>query len=137
MSTDFTDAELEAYLDESLDPIRAADVESALRSDKALLKRLALINGRRNAGVHTLGEIWRRNQIGVPTLEDMERYVNGGLSNEEGSYIKFRMDELKCPFTLAMYHGVQSQQSENAELSKSRREKFFEKSARLLRKDED
>ena len=62
----FTDAELEAYLDETLDSDRAAEVEQGLKNNQSLLERLAQINGRRDAGVHTLGEIWRRNQIGVP-----------------------------------------------------------------------
>ena len=79
MEPQFTDADLEAYLDESLDSGRAAQIEDVLASDKALLNRLAMINGRRDAGVHTLGEIWRRNQIGVPTPEVMGNFILGIL----------------------------------------------------------
>ena len=68
MANDFSDAELETYLDEALDPARAAELEDCLKQDKELLSRLSYINGRRDAGIHTLGEIWRRNQIGVPTV---------------------------------------------------------------------
>lgn len=133
----FTDAELEAYLDESLDSSRAAEVEQALRSDQHLLERLSMINSRRDAGIHTLGEIWRRNQIGVPTTETMGNYLLGVLPEDEADYIKFRIEHLKCPFTSAMYRDLEAQQNENAELSKTRREKFYKTSAGLLRKPDD
>ena len=77
MSENFPDAELEAYLDETLDPDRSNEIEQALQADEELLQRLTHINERRNAGVHTLGEIWRRNQIGVPSPEMLGNYLLG------------------------------------------------------------
>jgi hypothetical protein len=137
VNLEFTDAELEAYLDESLDATRAADIEQAVREDAKLLERLSMINGRRDAGIHTLGEIWRRNQMGVPPLEVMTQSFEGNLTGEHADYIKFRMEVLKCPFTLAMYRDLEAQKNESSEQSQSRREKFFEKSARLLRKNDE
>ena len=137
MTGPFTDAELEAYLDESLDSTRAAEIEQAVREDRELLKRLSLINGRRDAGIHTLGEIWRRNQVGVPTVEVMGNFLLGVLSEEESDYIRFRMDNLRCPFTVAMYNDLRAQQNESAEMSKSRRDKFYKTSAGLLRRADD
>ncbi len=134
MSTEFTDAELEAYLDESLDSSRAAEIESAIQTDQELIRRLSMINGRRDAGIHTLGEIWRRNQIGVPTTEAMGNFLLGVLPEDESAYINFRMEHLKCPFTLAMFNDLQTQQSESLELSKTRREKFYKTSAGLLKR---
>lgn len=134
MSENFPDAVLEAFLDETLDSERANEIELALKNDKDLLQRLTHINGRRNAGVHTLGEIWRRNQIGVPTVEMMGNYLLGVTSAEESDYIEFRMDQLKCPFTLAMHDDLVRQRNENAEQSTSRREKFFKSSANLLKR---
>ncbi len=130
--TPFTDAELEAYLDESLDSGRATEIEEAIQSDRKLLDRLSMINGRRDAGVHTLGEIWRRNQIGVPSIEVMGNYLLGVLEDSQATYIKFRIDQLRCPFTIAMYNDLVAQQNESAELSASRREKFYKTSAGLL-----
>ena len=63
MSKEFTESELEAYLDEALSPDEMATVEAALRSDQGLAERLARINGRRDAGVHSIGEIWRRHRV--------------------------------------------------------------------------
>ena len=137
MTCPFTDAELEAYLDESLDSTRAAEIEQAVREDRELLKRLSLINGRRDAGIHTLGEIWRRNQVGVPTVEVMGNFLLGVLSEDESDYIRFRMDNLRCPFTVAMYNDLRAQQNESAEMSKSRRDKFYKTSAGLLRRADD
>jgi hypothetical protein len=134
VTSEFTDAELEAYLDESLNSSRAAEIEEAIRADQQLISRLSMINGRRDAGIHTLGEIWRRNQIGVPTTEQMGNFLLGVLADEEADYIKFRMEQIKCPFTLAMFNDLQAQQSESAEMSKSRREKFYKTSARLLKR---
>ena len=65
-ATDLTTAELEAYLDESLPIARMAAVEEALRREPQLLRTLEAINGRRDAGVHSLGEIWRRNRRKLP-----------------------------------------------------------------------
>ncbi len=137
VSSPFTDAELEAYLDESLDSTRATEIEEAIKGDENLLQRLSVINSRRDAGVHTLGEIWRRNQIGVPTAEVMGNYLLGVLEDEQADYIKFRMEELKCPFTVALYDDLLARKNESAELSASRREKFYKTSAGFLKKLDD
>jgi len=132
----FTDAELEAYLDEALDAQRAAEIEDATRDDSELLNRLSHINGRRDAGIHTLGEIWRRNQVSVPSVEEMGNYLLDVLPTEQTEYIKFRLDVLKCPFTIAMLKDLESQQSEATDQSDSRRKKYFNSSAGLLRRKE-
>ncbi len=138
MSSGFSDADLEAYLDEALDPQRAMQLEQTVREDDELLYRLSHINGRRDAGIHTLGEIWRRNQIGVPTIEQMSNYLLGVSSADEVDYITFRMETLRCPYTVAMFKDLKAQ-SEGADDESSvetRRRKYFNSSAGLLRKKE-
>ncbi|MEM7456173.1 MAG: hypothetical protein AAF456_17640 [Planctomycetota bacterium] len=137
MASEFTDAELEAYLDEALDPVRAADLEAAAKEDSELLGRLSHINGRRDAGIHTLGEIWRRNQLGVPSVEQMSNFLLGISSLEEADYIRFRLEQLKCPFTIAMFKDLQHQQEGESNTTETRRRKYFNSSAGLLRKDND
>lgn len=136
MNPVFTDAELEAYLDEALDAVRSAELEQQVSEDKELLARLSRINGRRDAGIHTLGEIWRRNQIGVPTVEHMNNHLDGNLTAEESDYVKFRMDVLKCPFTIAMYKDL-SAEKDGSTATETRRRKYFDSSAGLLRKHDD
>ena len=80
MSESFTEAELEAYLEEALGNERAAEIEKAIRNDRGLLEKLATINSRRDSGVHSIGEIWRRHQLSVPTREELGGYLLGILS---------------------------------------------------------
>lgn len=133
MAAEFLDAELEAYLDESLDAVRSAEIESAMRADRTLAQRLAIINSRRDAGVHTLSEIWRRNQIGVPTREKMEQYLAKSLGREEMDYIRFRLEVLKCRFTTALMADISGQQRDSAKQeSTSRRSKYYQSGAKYL-----
>lgn len=137
MSSEFTNAQLEAYLDESLDPQTAANVEQACRADSDLLSRLSSINRRRDEGVHTLGEIWRRHQIGVPSPEEVGEFLAGKLSQDQSDYIRFRLDILKCRFTSALVEATEQQLADSGEQSKTRREKYFQNSADLLPKSSE
>ena len=134
MSSEFTDAQLEAYLDESLDSQVAAELEQACRDDSELLSRLSAINRRRDEGVHTLGEIWRRHQVGVPSPEEANDFLSGKLSQDQADYIRFRLDVLKCRFTSALVEATEQQLADSGEQSKARREKYFQNSADLLPK---
>lgn len=127
--TEFSDAELEAYLDETLDPERASAIEKALAGNTELLNRLSQINGRRDAGIHTLGEIWRRNQLGVPTREELGGYLLGILDPEKADYIDFRVHILKCPFTIANLNDLKQEQEANDETVKQRRSRYLQSSA--------
>lgn len=131
---DFTDSELEAYLDMSLNPARALELEEQVRQDPAILKRLTQINARRNAGIHTLGEIWRRNQIGVPSREEIVDYLNGFLPAESADYINFRVKQLKCVYTLALIQDVESEKSDREGTSIQRQSKVYQKSESILKK---
>ena len=134
MSTEFTNAELEAYLDESLEASRAAEIEAQVRDDESLLQRLSEINGRREAGMHTLGEVWRRNQLGVPTVEQMGNFLLGVLPEGDADYIQFRIESLKCPFTIALKSDLESRNvASAAEQSTARRSKIYNSSAGLLK----
>ncbi len=137
MSTEFTDAELEAFLDESLDAARAAELEQAVRGDKELVRRMARINGRRDAGVHTIGEIWRRNQIGVPTTEELGKYLLNILEAEHADYIRFREETLKCPYTIAALADLRQQQGACTQQVETRRRKFYNSGAGLIRNDDE
>ena len=135
MSDEFTEAELEAFLEEALDPKRAAQIEIALRDNQELLSRLSRINGRRDAGMHTIGEIWRRNQIGVPTSEELSQYMLGILPEDHANYIKFRLEVIKCPYTIAALHDFKEQQSASRSQIETRQKKYYDSSAGLLRPD--
>jgi len=132
VSKEFSDAELDCYIEEMLDADRASELELQLRDDEKLLKRLTEINALRSNGKHTLGGIWRQNQIGVPSHDEMGSFLLGVLDDQHAEYIQFRVDVLKCPFTIAMKTDLENQQSESEDKSVKRRKKIFESSVGLL-----
>ncbi len=133
MKSEFTQPELEAYLDESLDVERMSQIEQALRRQPELLERLAQINGRRDSGLHSLGEIWRRHQIGLPDREELGSYLLGVLPDEHASYIRFRVETLKCRYTIANLADLQAQQREGETQVSARRRKYFQSSVGHLK----
>src|SRR5258705_9420227 len=111
MPADFSNSELEAYLDEALATERMAAIEEALRGSDELQKRLAAVNGRRDAGVHSLGEIWRRHRISCPSRQQLGSYLLGVLRREEADYIKFHIETIGCRYCTASVIDLESQQS--------------------------
>lgn len=135
MTREYTDGELEAYLDEALDGPAMASVEAAVRADPHLLQRLAAINMRRNQGVHSVGEIWRRNQLSCPSREQLGSYLLGAMSTEEIDYIRFHVERVGCRLCIANVEDLRRQRQEAAAASRSRRKRYFESSAGYLRSE--
>ena len=134
MARQFTHADLEAYLDEALSPADMADIESQLRTDVQLGRALAAINARRDAGVHTLGEIWRRQRISCPTREQLGSFLLGALSPEHADYVAFHIEKAGCRFCRANHDDLKAQQEEANETVATRRKKYFQSSAGYLGK---
>lgn len=125
--------DLEGYLDEVLSAEEMARIEIALRKDPALLRRLAEINARRDTGVHSLGEIWRRNRLSCPTRQQLGSYLLGALPDELAGYIRFHLEVVGCRYCVANRADLQRQQAEAGEIVQSRRRKYFQSSAGYLR----
>jgi hypothetical protein len=135
MTKHFSNSELEAFLEESLPVERMTVIEESLRGNEELQKRLAAINGRRDAGVHSLGEIWRRHRLSCPTREQLGSYLLSVLPKEEAAYIKFHVEEIQCRFCAASIGDLKARQSaDEAEVAERRRNKYFQSSAGYLRK---
>ena len=134
MAANFTAAELEAYLDEALRPDEMAAVESAVRANPQLARQLAGINARRDAGVHTLGEIWRRHRVSCPTREQLGMMLLGVLPAGHADYITFHIETVGCRLCRANLDDMRVQQEEAAEATAHRRSKYFQSSAGYLRK---
>jgi hypothetical protein len=124
---------LEAYLDEALSADEMALVESALRADRDLTRRLAAINGRRDAGLHTLGEIWRRHRISCPAREQLGSYLLGALNKETRDYLEFHLKTVGCRFCLASLEDLERRHKETRESAASRHRKYLDSSAGYLR----
>ena len=135
MSSGFTDSELEAYLDEALTPDEMANLESELRSNEQLTRQLAAINARRDAGIHTLGEIWRRHRISCPTREHLGSFLLGALPDDQLEYITFHVERIGCRFCRANLDDMRRRQEEADDVAVSRRSRYFQSSAGYLRSD--
>jgi DNA-binding phage protein len=133
MTRQLTDAELEAYLDEALTPEEMAAIEMELRGSSKLLKQLAQIHSRRDAGVHSLGEIWRRHRVSCPTREQMGSFLLGVLDDAEADYIRFHLEVVACRVCHANLEDLRRRQAESNESMVVRRRKYFDSSAGYLR----
>ena len=134
MSTKFSNSELEAFLDESLPCERMAAIEDALRHDEKLQKQLTAINGRRDAGVHSLGDIWRRHRLSCPNREQLGSYLLGVLPRETTNYIKFHVETIQCRYCEASIGDLKSQQASVESEASRRRQRYFQSSVGHLRK---
>ena len=127
----FSDAELEAYIDEALPAERMTAIEEASRADRGLIDRLAAINGRRDAGVHSLGEIWRCNRLTCPTREQLGSFLLGVVADDAAAYFRFHLEAIGCRYCQANLADLRSQHGEAA-TADHRRRKFFQSSAGYL-----
>ena len=134
MPPDIINTELEAYLDESLPVERMAAIENALRNSDVLQRRLRAINGRRDAGVHSLGEIWRRRRLSCPSREELGSYLLGVLPRDMSEYIAFHVETIECRFCSASIADLKSQQTAIENDVTRRRQKYFQSSVGHLRK---
>jgi anti-sigma factor RsiW len=127
-------SDLDAYLDEALPPEEMARVELALRKDRHLARQLATINARRDAGVHSLGEIWRRHRLSCPTRENLGSYLLDALAEAQADYIAFHLQMVGCRYCRANLTDLERQQAEAPDVAQTRRRKYFQSSAGYLRR---
>jgi hypothetical protein len=125
----FTVAELESYLDEALPTETMAAVERELRSQPALAARLAELNARRDAGLHTLGAIWRRWRLTCPGRQELGSYLLGVLPAETAEYIAFHIDQIGCRLCRANLDDLTRRKQQSAPEMAARRRRYFQSSA--------
>jgi hypothetical protein len=135
MPAEFTNSELEAYLDEALPSDQMAAIEEALRHDETLHAKLVAANGRRDAGVHSVGEIWRRHRLSCPSREQLGGYLLGVLPDAVVDYVAFHVNTIECRYCAASLDDLRARQSANdGEQTNQRRARYFQSSAGLLRR---
>jgi hypothetical protein len=134
MSKALTQADLEAYLDEALPVEAMARIERAVRDDPKLAEQLAAINARRDAGVHSLGEIWRRNRLSCPSRQQLGSYLLRALDEDAAGYIRFHLEVSGCRMCAANLDDLRNRQIEEPVAADTRRKKYFDSSAGHLRR---
>ncbi|ADB17443.1 hypothetical protein Psta_2777 [Pirellula staleyi DSM 6068] len=130
---EITDADLEAYLEELLPPAEMTAIELRIRDDATVLERLAAINGRRDAGLHSVGEIWRRMRLSCPSREQLGSYLLGVLDDGHLAFIKQHVEVVGCRLCVANVEDLHRQQQESGEAVRTRRSKYFQSTAAHLR----
>lgn len=126
--------DLEAYLDEALPAEEMAEIERRIRLDPSLLEQLAAINARRDSGVHTLSEIWRRRRASCPDRREWSAYLLGTLDEAARQYMELHLREVGCRFCRANLHDLRVQSEEGEAAGETRRRRYFESSVGRLRR---
>ncbi len=134
MAKRFSQSDLEAYLDEALPVEAMARIESALRDDSALSEQLVAINGRRDAGLHSLGEIWRRHRLTCPTREQLGSYLLQVLEADLADHVRFHLEISGCRTCRANLEDLRARQTDEPAAIDTRRKKYFQSSAGQLRR---
>ena len=136
MPYEFTQADLEAYLDEALPPDEMAQIEDELRNHPELGERLIAIHGRRDAGVHTLGEIWRRHRLTCPSRQQLTLFLDGKLPADDADYIRFHLEDVHCRLCVASYEDIRISRQLDDEEATVAKQRILDRSSHYLRRSE-
>lgn len=131
----FTDQQLLGYLDEMLPVDEMAAVERALRDFDSLRRRAAGLSRRRDDGLHSVGEIWRRERLSCPSRSRLGSYLLGTLDQNATEYIEFHLRTIGCRVCAANLADIEQSMEPSTE-APERRRKFFQSSAGYLKPNE-
>jgi anti-sigma factor RsiW len=112
MTAPFRTTDLEAYLDEALPIEEMTRIEKELRGDPSLTRHLAAIIGRRDSGVVSLGEVWRRHRLSCPSRQELGSFLLGVLPDDAARYVAFHVDVVGCRYCQANVADLQDRQAE-------------------------
>lgn len=130
--SEITPAQLEAYLDEALPAEEMARIEKALRHDASLAAELSALVARRDAGVLSIGAVWRRHRLSCPTRQEWANYLLGTLPEDAAGYFRLHVETIGCRYCRANLADLQRQQSPSDADVAWRRRKYFQSSVGRL-----
>jgi hypothetical protein len=127
------DETLRAYLADTLPPGAQARVEKALRESAELRARLEDVRQNRgDAGLHTLGAIWRRGRLTCPTRQQLGSALLDALDPALVAYITFHLDVIECPFCQANLADLKAKTAPPSNATQHRRNRILKSSQHLL-----
>jgi hypothetical protein len=124
---------LDAYLDDSLGEAETAEVERRLRDTTDLQRQLRERLQHRERGDHSVGAIWRRLRISCPSREQLGTFLLQALDDAQQEYVAFHLKVIGCAYCQANLADLQALQKEEEPATRSRRRRFFQSSAGLLK----
>lgn len=125
---EFTDAELQAYIAESLSVERSVVLEEALRTSTALRDRLRAYLAANDQAPMSVGQLWQQQRLSCPTRSTWAAYLAGELGSGLTEYFQFHLDEIGCRFCAANVADLQAGDPE----AERRTRKYFETSVGRL-----
>ena len=133
-SGDFDLATLRAYLADELPAGTLARVEKALRDSAELRARLEEVRqDRGEAGLHSLGAIWRRSRLTCPTRQQLGSLLLDVLDPDLTDYLRFHIDVVACPFCQANLADLEGKAEVHSPATQIRRQQIMQSSRHLLR----
>jgi hypothetical protein len=126
-----SDAILLGYIEESLPVEQMTMLETQLRGDSELQRRLHSLIAQRDQGLHSIGDIWRRHRISCPTREELGSYLLSAMTDEQMTYINFHLEELGCRYCQSNLTDLKASQQRDSVAA--RRRKYFQSSVGRLR----
>ncbi|MCS7237088.1 MAG: hypothetical protein NZ899_02310 [Thermoguttaceae bacterium] len=127
-----TREEWEAYLDEALPPDEMAELEQRLREDPAAREVVADLISLRDAGIHTLGAVWRRHRLSCPSREELGEFLLGILEEEMAQFVHYHVKVVGCRFCQANLEDLQGKETQDPQEVLARRKRYFQSSTILL-----
>ncbi|MAT16715.1 MAG: hypothetical protein CMJ46_15770 [Planctomyces sp.] len=129
----FTDEELVAFLQEQLSSEQATRIEDCLRTTPSLAERLSELAESAYRDYHSVGQIWRRQQLSCPIRSQLGAWLLGTLDSKQAKYIEFHLHTVGCRLCNANLDDLKSA-AEEQKSTEGRREKYFQTSIGYLKK---
>jgi len=127
----FSDAELLAWVDETLALETSARLEAQLRQGPSeLLSRVQRLLANREQTGRTVGEIWQRVRASCPPRALWQAFLAGELGDTVQEYLRLHRDVIGCRYCQANCEDLQRSDG----LAEEFRRKVFETSVGHLRR---
>jgi hypothetical protein len=124
---------LRAYLLDELPAGTLARVEKALRDSAQLRAQLEDVRQNRGeAGLHSLGAIWRRSRLTCPSRQQLGSLLLDALDPELAAYLRFHIEVVECPYCQANLADLKGKAEPASNLSRTRQHRILQSSKHLL-----
>jgi hypothetical protein len=133
MMEGITDIKLQRFLDEALPAEEMSLIEQQLRNDKSMQLRMKEIIGQREAGLHSLGEIWRRSRLSCPPREQLGGFLLRALPESQIQYIQFHVETIGCRVCKANLEDLKRQRTEDRQIRTTRQSRYFQSSVGYIK----
>ena len=124
---------LRAYLADELPAGTLARVEKALRDSAELRAQLEDVRQNRGeAGLHSLGAIWRRSRLTCPSRQQLGSLLLDALDPDLAAYLHFHIEVVECPYCQANLADLKGKAEPASTIARTRQHRILQSSRHLL-----